>query len=104
MQDFTGAIKDCDIVIEASSDSRAALVTRAVAFQRLGKNAEALADYEKAIALDPKDSLPYKNRGTIKEAEGDFSGALADYKKAIEGEPNNLVLKNAIAGLSTRVK
>ena len=42
----------------------------------------AIADYTKAIELDPNDADAYKNRGTIKEILGDLNGACADWKKA----------------------
>jgi len=43
----------------------------------------ALADYDKAIAGDPKFVLAYFNRGNARMAKGDGSHALADYNQAI---------------------
>jgi tetratricopeptide (TPR) repeat protein len=46
---------------------------------------EALADYNKAIELDPKTAIAYFNRGQLKYcANKDFTGAIVDYTKAIE--------------------
>ena len=42
----------------------------------------AIADYTKAIELDPNDRSAYKNRGITKEDLGDLNGACADWKKA----------------------
>jgi tetratricopeptide (TPR) repeat protein len=48
----------------------------------------ALADYNKAISLDPKSAKSYNNRGTLKhEKLNDVQGALADYNKAISLNP-----------------
>jgi len=46
----------------------------------------AIADFTKAIALDPKDAYFYRIRGEAKQAKGDKAGAAADLKRAIELE------------------
>jgi tetratricopeptide (TPR) repeat protein len=49
---------------------------------------KALADYNKAIELDPRFALAYLNRGNLKAGSlDDVNGALADYNKAIELDP-----------------
>src|SRR5271170_6283914 len=42
----------------------------------------ALADYNHAIELDPKNAVAYDDRGLLKQNKGDNDGALADYNKA----------------------
>ena len=49
----------------------------------------ALADYNKAILIDPKDGKSYANRGVVKYDLLDFVGAMADYTKSIELSPEN---------------
>jgi len=51
----------------------------------------ALADYNKAIEINPDYVLAYNNRGNVKKEKGDWNGALADYNKAIEIEPNHVL-------------
>lgn len=46
--------------------------------------AGAIADYDKAIELDPECAEAYNNRGLAKKDLKDYSGAMADYNKAIE--------------------
>jgi tetratricopeptide (TPR) repeat protein len=48
----------------------------------------AIADYTKAIEIDPNYALAYYNRGVSKYSLDDYSGAIADYTKAIEIDPN----------------
>ena len=48
----------------------------------------AIADYTKAIELDPNYTLAYSNRGVSKADLNDYYGAIADYTKAIELDPN----------------
>jgi Flp pilus assembly protein TadD len=39
----------------------------------------ALADYNQAIKINPKNAVAYEDRGTAKERNGDLDGALTDY-------------------------
>jgi len=48
----------------------------------------ALADYSKAIELDPNKPVYYNNRGNTHNKLENYDLALADYSKAIELDPN----------------
>jgi tetratricopeptide (TPR) repeat protein len=49
----------------------------------------AIADFTKAIELDPNKVSAYYNRGISKEKLGDLNGACVDWKKAAEfGDTN----------------
>jgi lipoprotein NlpI len=52
-----------------------------------GDRAGAIADYTRAIKLDPKNVDAYNNRGTEKQNAGDVAGAFADFSRAIEINP-----------------
>ena len=47
----------------------------------------AIADYTKAIEINPYDADAYNNRGNARKNLGDKEGAIADYNKAIEINP-----------------
>lgn len=47
----------------------------------------AIADYTKAIEIDPRYARAYDNRGSARAKKGDPDGAIADYSKAIELDP-----------------
>ena len=51
----------------------------------------AIADYNQALALDPKDSQAYNNRGLEKYRKNDLDAALADYDQAIKFDPSDPV-------------
>ncbi len=52
-----------------------------------GANAAALADYDKAIALDPSNARAFNNRALAHVALGQTDQALADYAAAIKLDP-----------------
>ena len=50
----------------------------------LGKLDEAIADYDKAIRLDPDDARTYYNRGNANISLGRYNLAISDYDEAIQ--------------------
>ena len=53
----------------------------------LGQSLAALADYDRAIELNPNYATAYNNRGNAKERLGQHDAAFADYDRAIELDP-----------------
>jgi len=53
-----------------------------------GKHDEAIAEYTKAIELDPNYAHAYNNRGVAYKNKGQYELAIADYNRAIELDPN----------------
>ena len=49
----------------------------------------AIADYSKAIEINPQYAYAYINRGNAKSDLGSYQGAIADYNKAIEIDPQD---------------
>ncbi len=47
----------------------------------------AIADFDRAIAINPRFAEAYGNRGIVRRACGDDAGALADVRRAIELNP-----------------
>ena len=58
-----------------------------LALERQGDYDGAIADFTKAIELNPQLAEPYNNRGTARLHKHDLDGAIADYAKAIELNP-----------------
>src|SRR5205823_1178232 len=55
----------------------------------------ALADFNRAIELNPKDDAPYYNRAQARRLKNDTAGAIADYTRAIElGSTNPAAYNN----------
>ena len=55
---------------------------------KLGQYAEAIADYDKAIKLNPDLAVVYNNRGNAKFELDQHAEAIADYDKAIKLNPD----------------
>src|SRR6266496_5648455 len=51
----------------------------------------AIADYDRAIQLDPKDAAIYNNRGLAKQEKGDLDAAIVDFNLAIQLNPKDAV-------------
>ena len=51
----------------------------------------AIADYTKAIEINPKSALAYYNRANSKDELKDYYGAIADYTKAIEINSSSVI-------------
>lgn len=51
----------------------------------------AIADYTKAIELNPNNANTFINRAIGKVGLKDYDGAIADYTKAIELNPNDAI-------------
>ncbi|MBI4125836.1 MAG: tetratricopeptide repeat protein [Deltaproteobacteria bacterium] len=60
---------------------------RGTAKGELGRYAEEIADYDQALALNPKYATAYYNRGVAKGDIGRFAEAIADYDRALALDP-----------------
>ena len=61
---------------------------------KLGQYADAIADYDQALCLDPNNTLAYLSRGTVKAALEQYAAAIADYDQALRLDPNNTLAYN----------
>ena len=59
------------------------LARAAYASDQRGEQAAAIADYTRAIALDPNNATLWFGRGLVKSRAGDHAGAISDYDKAL---------------------
>ena len=56
---------------------------------QIGQYEQAVADYTRAIALDPRNANAYHNRGSSYDKMGRLVEAVNDFSKAIELDPRN---------------
>jgi tetratricopeptide (TPR) repeat protein len=72
-----------------------AYVERALAYARLGRYPEAVADCDRALALAPTYDRAWFLRGLIHEQLGNRRQALADHGRAIQHQPGVLLYRQA---------
>jgi tetratricopeptide (TPR) repeat protein len=79
----------------ASDDSNGDLVNRGIEKAKSGDLDGAIADFDRAAELNPKDDAPYYNRAQAKRLKNDTAGAIAEDTKAIElGSTNPAAYNN----------
>src|SRR5436190_19962747 len=79
----------------ASDASDGDLVNRGIEKAKNGDLDGAMADFNRAIELNPKDDAPYYNRAQARRMKNDTAGAIADYTRAIElGSTNPAAYNN----------
>ena len=69
-------------------------IAQGVAQVDKGDSDAAIAEYEKAMILDPGNVIPFINRGKARANKGALDAAIADYDKAISMDPDNALTYN----------
>lgn len=87
--DPKGAIGDFTVLIADNPGPRNYL-NRALAYVQANDVPHALADFQSAIAADPRYVDAYNDRATVYADHGDLANALADYDMALQLDPDNL--------------
>lgn len=87
------SIAGCTQILQDKSElahNRAiAYYDRGLAYADKGDLDQAIADYSKAIQLNPKFAAAYHNRGRAYRAKGDLDQAIADFTEAIRLNPKD---------------
>src|SRR5512140_200232 len=78
----------CQEVISVDRNFFDALYILAVVQATLGKNAEALANYDRALALQPRHAEALSNRGNTLKALKRFDEALDSFDRALAAQPD----------------
>jgi lipoprotein NlpI len=88
VRDHDAAIAGCTRVIEDQKQKpksrAAAYYNRGNAHAAKGDQAAAIADYDEAIRLEPKNARAFNNRGTAHSDKGEFDAAIEDFGAAIK--------------------
>ncbi len=67
--------------------------------QAMGKQSEAIANYQRAIAIAPKNAGLYTSLGASFEAQGNWKGAQSAYEQALAIQPGEPLTANNLAYL-----
>ena len=68
-------------------------------YDDLGRYDDAIAEYERAIELDPKDAYPHNGLGNVYFEVGRYDDAIAEYERAIELDPKDACPHNGLGSV-----
>jgi len=63
-------------------------VNRGIAYSGKGQHDQAVADFNKALEINPKDASAYYNRGMAYGEKNQLDQTIADFNKAVEINPS----------------
>jgi len=88
-QDAKKAANDLEIAVRIDPDFAEAHDDLGVAYTRLGRYAEGVAEFRRAAALVPEESLPYSNLAWVLFVLGQRAEAEANARRAVQLGPGN---------------
>ncbi len=90
--DWRRMVAGCSGIIDSGRWDGARLAwahnNRGHAYRHLGQHGPAIADYTRALELDPAHVNAYVNRAVSRDQTGDHAGAIADYNSALRLDPS----------------
>jgi Tetratricopeptide repeat. len=88
-EEYAGVIAGLSDCLRADPRNPAALNNRGVAYDEIGENELALADFSAAIQFAGLDVMPLRNRGMLRQGMGDLDAAVEDFSAAIRIAPTD---------------
>lgn len=87
LHDWSNALSYINKAIQIDSTNAGYFMTRASIENELGKEAEAIADVDYYLSINPEDDFGYYRLAWIKSGMDDSAGAIEDYTTAITLDP-----------------
>jgi tetratricopeptide (TPR) repeat protein len=88
--DYAGAIALLTQLITRHPTDAVGYNNRGLIYFQSGQSEKALADYNRALELDPELDGGYNNRANYYASVGQLAEALSDYEKALDLNPGNI--------------
>jgi tetratricopeptide (TPR) repeat protein len=95
-EDFAAAFEDGMLAVQTGPEVGTAYQLRGIAYRRAGKMAEALADFDKAVALAPE-MANYFERGATYQEIGKHDLAIEDFNEVIKFDSMNSQAYHALS-------
>lgn len=103
-KDFARAVSLLAMALRETPNDASLWFNRAVMLQQLGRHEEALADYDKALALRANDAEAWFNRGVACEALKRSEDAIASYDRTLALQRRHLGALNNRGGAHAHLK
>ena len=87
-RDYRSDLAISDDTVRKRPDNARAYVNRGNAYAARGNSDRALADFSRAIELNPGLAEAYNNRGSLYRRTGDYDRAVQDFTKALSLRPD----------------
>ncbi|MGQ9838275.1 MAG: tetratricopeptide repeat protein [Cyanobacteriota bacterium] len=87
-QDLAGAVEQLNLALQRDRNLTNAYLLRGKAYFALNQTPLALADFDRAIELAPRQPEPYGYRALIRVSQGDMEGAIADFSRLLALHPS----------------
>lgn len=97
LNDYYEAVEDFESAVMLKPDSADALYNLAITCEKLNKNKEAIAAYDKLLGIDDRFTHAFYNRGRLKLLSGRYDEAIADFERVLELESRYADAQNEIA-------
>lgn len=89
--DYAGSLEALDELEQLTPGKASVCISRGLTLTKKGDADSAIAEYEKAIAIDPQNAVPYFEIGGLYRAKGDLVKAVEYYSKAVEKDPKPVI-------------
>ncbi|MEN9222933.1 MAG: tetratricopeptide repeat protein, partial [Thermostichus sp. BF3_bins_97] len=82
-KDMPGAVEQLSLALQQDHRLTNAYILRGKAYFALDQAPQALADFDRAIELAPRQPEPYLYRGLIRQSQADLQGSVADFTELV---------------------
>ena len=83
------------IVAGCAADAKS-YFNRGLTYHKKGQYDQAISEYNRAIAINPRYAKAYSNRGAAYMDKGQHDRAISDFTKAIEINPKLALARNQV--------
>jgi tetratricopeptide (TPR) repeat protein len=97
LKNFTGAVATADAGLTVYAKDPMLWNNKGWALENLGRNQDALAAYDRAVALDGNYTNALINQGNLLAKMGKYSEATAAFARANETDPFNIAASDGLA-------
>lgn len=87
--EFVNVGPDAWARIDAPATEFYRIADNALEFMQKGNNEAAIAEFRKALEMDPHDAMALNNLGAVLVSAGELDEAVAQFRKALESDPDN---------------